>query len=226
MDVRLRGIRELGELAKEVTEKKPQIAKVLSDYVREAAPCVRERSERQKSGDEVGDKKKPMNTPRDVQEVLTAIGNFDRKNPLFTGARFIDLSGTNLQNADLFDVNLEHANLTEANLEGANLWAANLENANLNKANMREANLFEAHLKYGNFCGANFENAKLWEANLEGANLRGANLNGADLRGAKLKGAILQADNLKDAKYNQRTTFPDWLNQEMRGRLGMVCQME
>ena len=58
----------------------------------------------------------------------------------------VDLSGTNLYQANLSGANLYQANLSGANLREANLSGANLREANLSGANLYQANLSKAYL--------------------------------------------------------------------------------
>jgi hypothetical protein len=86
----------------------------------------------------------------------------------------LDLSMTNLRDADLRETHLERADLIGAHLEGTTLVAAHLERAFLGEAHLEGAILFMAHL----------HGADLRGAHLEGADLRAQNLERADLRGA------------------------------------------
>lgn len=61
------------------------------------------------------------------------------------------------------------------------------------------------------------EGADLMGAQLQGAWLQGAHLGEADLRGAQLTRAQLQRADLKDARYDNRTTWPHDVNPDERG---------
>jgi hypothetical protein len=93
----------------------------------------------------------------------------------------IDLSETDLREANLCWANLRGTDLREANLCEANLRGADLRGADLREANLCEANLCWADLREANLCGADLREANLREADLREANLRGADLRGADL---------------------------------------------
>ncbi|MEM8697520.1 MAG: pentapeptide repeat-containing protein [Pseudomonadota bacterium] len=109
----------------------------------------------------------------DVQAALTVIGRRELRLRDYETTKdyHLDLTHTNLQNANLGGARLEGAYLEGARLEGANLGVAHLEGANLGGAHLERADLGEAHL----------ERAKLGGAHLEGADLVGAKLKSADL---------------------------------------------
>jgi uncharacterized protein YjbI with pentapeptide repeats len=119
----------------------------------------------------------------------------------------VTLIRANLENARLNGANLENANLENANLEGASLKKANLKSANFQGANMDDAGIRSANLE-----NANLENASLMYSNLKMANLRGANLRGADLRGAAFK----------QAKYNDKTIFPNTITESQKSSMKHV----
>jgi len=91
-------------------------------------------------------------------------------------------------------VNLTGSDLREANLRNANLTAVVLNDTRLNAADWSGANLTDAQ-----FIGADLQGANLQGANLEGANFRNANLTGADLRGSDLSVANLAGADLTNA---------------------------
>ncbi|MDZ8184383.1 MAG: pentapeptide repeat-containing protein [Nostoc sp. ChiSLP02] len=137
----------------------------------------------------------------------------DFRNETLTG---INLSGSDLNNAELENTNLAYANLRGVNLdnaklEGAILSGANLEGAILSNANLKNANLCGVDLTNTIVLGANFkgviidENTKLddknkliWEIVNQGAVDR--NLSGVDLTEANLQSVNLERANLKQAK--------------------------
>jgi len=96
----------------------------------------------------------------------------------------IDLSWT-----DLSQANLNGADLTGANLNGTDLTGANLINTNLTGADLTGANLNGTDLTGANLINSNLTGADLTGANFIGANLIGANLIGVDLTGANLSNA-------------------------------------
>lgn len=83
--------------------------------------------------------------------------------------RGVDLSGTDLKNANLSNIDFKGANLSHAILHGADL---------------SQSNLARAILKAADFCKANLNNAILEGAILEGARFIGANAISAVFSGA------------------------------------------
>jgi uncharacterized protein YjbI with pentapeptide repeats len=133
----------------------------------------------------------------DAQAALTAIAR--RKIDLKNEDRYLDLSLTNLREADLSGANLDRAKLNSSSLIQADLRAAHLNNANLSHANLNSANLTQAKLDRANLIQSNLSNANLSSANLNGANLNKANLSDAILDGAILIDASLGNTNLSSA---------------------------
>ncbi|WP_310429999.1 pentapeptide repeat-containing protein [Chamaesiphon sp. VAR_48_metabat_135_sub] len=107
-----------------------------------------------------------------------------------------DLRGANLNLANLSNANLDGANLTKAQLDRANLIQANLSNTNLSAANLNEANLNKADLSDAILDGAILTNASLGNTNLTSSILIGANLRGATLSKANLSKADLSGADL------------------------------
>jgi len=210
LEIRLGGIYALERIAKDSADDHWTIMEVLTTFVREKAPRKEEKRklEQNQSNKEKNIKKssEPTKTPNDIQAILTVVG---RREWTDTEKNNINLSKTNLIEADLSKANLSgadlsNANLTKARLIGANLQRANLIDANLSGANLREANLTKAWLIGANLSGADFDKANLSEAvivgtNLTKANLSDANLSGADLSEANLTKANLYGANLSEA---------------------------
>lgn len=92
--------------------------------------------------------------------------------------------------------------LSYTQLSEANLYRARLCNANLFKTGLFRANLFHADLTFANLSETYLVKADLRGAKLCYADLRGANLNEADLRGADLREAMLYGVKLQGALYN------------------------
>lgn len=93
------------------------------------------------------------------------------------------------QPVDLTGSDLRDANLRSTNLEGVILTRTQLENADLREANLKNAQLV----------GANLAHADLRGANLQGANFQGTNLTNTDLRDTDLTSATFERANLADA---------------------------
>ena len=198
LDVRLGGIYALERIAKSSAEDHAPILEVLTAYVREHTPVLRDKAASSADAPET-----------DVQAVMDVLGRRERgrrEHPLdlssvdlrharfgqgadernFARAHFRE---SELERADLEQANLWEADFSEANLAGAQFLDANLMLANLTKANLREAILMRADLQGANFQEASLTRATLWYANLAGAKLVGANLTGAILIEANLTGA-------------------------------------
>jgi uncharacterized protein YjbI with pentapeptide repeats len=120
-----------------------------------------------------------------------------------TDLREADLQWANLSGANLEEANLSRVNLCEANLSKANLSAASLEEANLSRVNLSWANLSGANLLRANLSWANLRGAVLLSADLSRAGLREANLRWANLSGASLGEANLQWANLRGASLGE-----------------------
>jgi uncharacterized protein YjbI with pentapeptide repeats len=136
------------------------------------------------------------------------------------GARIIDLSGADLNEANLFAINLSEADLREVRLGGASLASADLTGAELSGADLTGAELSFANLTGAKLTvsgvswqpkiGSKTENqallhkaslvsAILISADLSKAFLRRAILSSADLSKADLSEAILSRADLRDA---------------------------
>lgn len=129
-----------------------------------------------------------------------------------SGIHDFDLNGVNLSWTDLREAQLQHvkfikADLEGADLSGANLSGANLEGADLRHANLSHANLNSSHLLSANLRWANLSWAELRDANLNEANFREANLSNADLTFADLRWAILVETNLERATLVQCSVY-------------------
>jgi uncharacterized protein YjbI with pentapeptide repeats len=143
----------------------------------------------------------------DAQAALTAIAR--RKIDLENEQQYLDLSFTNLREANLVGaqldrVKLNNASLIKADLRQANLNLANLSHTNLNDANLTQAqldraNLIQTNLSQANFSAANLNEANLNKADLGDAILDGTNLKNASLGNTNLSGAILIGANLQGA---------------------------
>ena len=195
-EVILGGIYTLERIARDSEPDQWTIMEVLTAFVRQNAPIIKENESQSPE-----DQEKFLKLRISIRACLTVI--VERKHPDLENKRLdltkVNISGFNLKKANLKGANLTGANLTEANLTEANLTEANLFRANLTGAYLEEADLTEANLTGANLTGANLFRANLTEANLILANLTGADLKGADLTGAYLTGANLTGANLTGA---------------------------
>ncbi|MCA9893909.1 MAG: pentapeptide repeat-containing protein [Anaerolineae bacterium] len=124
-----------------------------------------------------------------------------------------NLSGANLYYAQLGNVNLQGADLTDAVLKKAYLYEANLADATLYEADLRDTNLNNANLKNACLYGVDFHNAKMVMADLRNTDLKNSNLQNtrlqyADLRETNLLFANLKGAKLAGAKFSMLTILP------------------
>jgi len=142
------------------------IIETLTAYVREQAPWLPPLTTEENKEEENGEEEEVLPRPlaTDIQAILTVIGR--RRRDYEGKGQRLDLTRTDLRNADLMDAQLEWAFLLHAHLEWAGLMDVHLERAWLE--------------------GAHLEWAYLQGAHLEGADFQGAHLEGADLRGTDL----------------------------------------
>jgi len=177
-EVILGGIYTLERIARDSEPDQWTIMEVLTAFVRQNAPVIKENESQF-----LEDQEKFLKLRISIRACLTVIG--ERKHPDLEN-KYIDLTEVNISGFNLVKFKLKGFKLTGANLTGANLIETNLIGANLIEANLIGANLIEANL-----IGANLIEANLIEADLEGANLTGAVLTGANLTRAVLTGANL-----------------------------------
>jgi uncharacterized protein YjbI with pentapeptide repeats len=95
-------------------------------------------------------------------------------------AQPVDLTGS-----DLREANLSHANLSAVVLNDTRLRDADLSHANLTEAQLVGADLRDANLQGADLTDANFQDADLTGADLRDCDLSTANLAGADLTDAR-----------------------------------------
>jgi uncharacterized protein YjbI with pentapeptide repeats len=210
-EVILGGIYTLERIARDSEPDQWTIMEVLTAFVRQNAPVIKENESQF-----LEDQEKFLKLRISIRACLTVIG--ERKHPDLEN-KYIDLTevnisgfnlvkfklkgfkltGANLTGANLIETNLIEANLIEANLIGANLIEANLIEADLEGANLTGAVLTGANLTRAVLTGANLTRACFIGANLIETNLIGADLTGADFKGADLKGAYLFRANLTGA---------------------------
>jgi hypothetical protein len=187
-EVILGGIYTLERIARDSALDQWTIMEVLTAFVRQNAPVIKENESQSPE-----DKEKFLKLRIYIQACLTVIG--ERKHP--------DLENKYI---DLTEVNISGLNLARFNLTGANLFVANLKQTDLTGAKLIVAKLIGAKLTGADLTGAKLIKADLTGADLTGANLRGAYrfkpdwtevlltevlLTEADLEGAILKGATM-----------------------------------
>lgn len=155
-EVILGGIYTLERIARDSAPDQWTIMEVLTAFVRQNAPIIKENESQSPE-----DQEKLLKLRISIQACLTVIA--ERKHP---------------------DLENKRLDLTKVNISGFNLYGADLKGANLFGADLREANLAGAVLIGADLRGAVLAGAVLIGANLFGAVLTGAVLAGAKLTGA------------------------------------------
>ena len=207
-EVILGGIYTLERIARDSAPDQWTIMEVLTAFVRQNAPVIKENESQSPE-----DKEKFLKLRISIQACLTVIG--ERKHPDLEN-KYIDLtevniSGLNLARFNLTEANLFVANLKQADLTGAKLIVAKLIGAKLMGAKLTGAKLIKADLRGADLTGAKLTEADLTEAKLTGAKLIVANLTEAVLAGANLTEAVLTRANLTRANLRGAYRFkPDW----------------
>ncbi|MFC5155677.1 pentapeptide repeat-containing protein [Streptomyces amakusaensis] len=142
------------------------------------------------------------------EDVLAAFSVIARRPRRHDQGFFIELRGLKVCGVELWAMDPEDA----ADLESLVLDGACLKGADLEMANLCSASLI----------GANLEKARLERANLSMSILRGAKLQGVLLDHANLctadltESEDLPLEELLKAKFNKRTSLPDWAADDQR----------
>ncbi|MBD2443534.1 pentapeptide repeat-containing protein [Dolichospermum sp. FACHB-1091] len=201
-EVILGGIYTLERIARDSESDQWTIMEVLTAFVRQNAPIIKENESQSPE-----DQEKFQKLRISIQACLTVIA--ERKHPDLEN-KYIDLTEVNISGFNLIELNLKgfnftvanltEAKLTRADLEGADLYKADLEGAYLTEANLTEAELTEADLTEADLTEADLTRAYLIKADLTRAYLIKADLTEADLTGADLTGADLFGAYLTEAK--------------------------
>jgi uncharacterized protein YjbI with pentapeptide repeats len=199
-EVILGGIYTLERIARDSKPDQWTIMEVLTAFVRQNAPIIKENKSQSPE-----DQEKLLKLRISIRACLTVIG--ERKHPDLENKRLdlteVNISGLNLKGLNLKGFNFTGANLTEAKLYKADLTGADLTGANLTGAKLTGANLTLADLTLADLTGADLTGAKLKEADLALADLTGAYLTEADLTEANLKGAKLKEADLYKANLTE-----------------------
>ncbi|MBF0371761.1 MAG: pentapeptide repeat-containing protein [Magnetococcales bacterium] len=239
--VRISGAHVMEQLAEEDPKTYHSLVmKILADFVRSNAPWqpraeTESKTQNGDRGDSVGTQSN-HGPPHDIQSLVETLCrvNGSREQTEYS----IDLSGTDLREANLSQVKLTGAtlsrtNLTKADLCGADFrWAklryvklseALLLNTNFSGSSLEEAEFIGAHLNSAQFNGAHLSGAKFSFAKLIGADFDGADMTGASLIHTDLsetKGLTLK--DIKSATTDHNTTPPGYLNLEWQEGIGWV----
>jgi hypothetical protein len=192
IDVRLGGLYELEQLARQAPERRLVILEVVAAYIRQHAQPPANAIEPQ--------------TPLPSQDVAAALTIISRP-PIYE-----DYLGV-----DLREVDFGRVDLSQYHLSGAVLVGANLNGAKLSEADLRGAELGEADLRDADLSGANLNAATLYNADLRGTDLTGADLQSGRLNGADFRGADLTATDLSGATADDFTRWPDGFDARSAG---------
>jgi len=187
-EVILGGIYTLERIARDSKPDQWTIMEVLTAFVRQNAPIIKENKSQSPE-----DQEKLLKLRISIQACLTVIA--ERKHPDLENKR-LDLTEVNISGLNLKGLNLKGFNFTGANLTEAKLYKADLTGANLTGAKLTGANLTLADLTLADLTGADLTGAKLKEADLALADLTEADLTEANLTVANLIGAYLTKANL------------------------------
>ncbi|MFN5989143.1 MAG: pentapeptide repeat-containing protein [Dolichospermum sp.] len=220
-EVILGGIYTLERIARDSAPDQWTIMEVLTAFVRQNAPIIKENESQSPEDQEkfqklrisiqacltvIAERQHPDLKNKRLDLTKVNISGFNLKGANLTGAKLTkadltkaDLEGANLTKADLSEADLTEADLFKADLTGAKLTGAKLTKANLKQANLTKADFFEADLTRANLSEAKLIQANLFEANLTRAYLIEANLTEAKLIQANLFRANLTEADLKGA---------------------------
>ncbi|MFD4643718.1 pentapeptide repeat-containing protein [Lentzea sp. NPDC058436] len=178
-EVRLDGLHELEQIAKDSAKSRRLVDVTIGDFLRERSPWT--------------DAEHAARPADESPEVETALAILTQP----SGAD-LDLSHVDLRGADLGKQGLAGAVIRRANLAGARLFGTCLDDSVLDASDLRGADLR----------GVSLREASLRGACLEGADLRAADLTNADLRGADMRALNLDKAVLTGARVNRGTTWP------------------
>lgn len=136
-------------------------------------------------------------------EVSIDLSHTDLRDAELPGANFRDV---NISSCDLRDAILDNADLSSANVTGSNLTGARLHAASLSRANVSGANLNQIDASDANFGAADlrrcrFERAKLVGANLSKAICRDSRFGDAELSRSDLTRTDFRDSNLTNANF-------------------------
>ena len=173
-EVILGGIYTLERIARDSAPDQWTIMEVLTAFVRQNAPIIKENESQSPE-----DQEKLLKLKISIRACLTVIG--ERKHPDLENKR-LDLTKVNISEFNLTRADLTEADLTGADLIGADLTGADLTGADLTGADLTEADLTGADLTEADLTGAyRLEPDWITEVLLTEADLKGAILTGATM---------------------------------------------
>ncbi|MGQ4436779.1 MULTISPECIES: pentapeptide repeat-containing protein [unclassified Streptomyces] len=177
LTARLAGIHALERIMRDSQKDHETIVKLLAAFIRLHAKITSE------YGEPVRD---------DVQAALTVLAHRPDRPESFV----IDLSHTDLRDAELAAARLERTTFAHSKLNGASLTGAHLGKANFWKAQLKEVVADGA-----DFRSAHLLEAEMWTLDGTGADFRDAYMRQADLRGAHLEDAKFAGADLSEARF-------------------------
>ncbi|MFY7797407.1 MAG: pentapeptide repeat-containing protein [Dolichospermum sp.] len=216
-EVILGGIYTLERIARDSESDQWTIMEVLTAFVRQNAPIIKENESQSPE-----DQEKLLKLRISIRACLTVIA--ERKHPDLEN-KYIDLTEVNLSGFNLVQFKLKGFNFTGANFTGAYLFRADLTEAVLTEAKLTKADLTGADLTGADLTGADLTGAYLTGADLTGAYLILANLTGADLTGADLKGAYLKLANLTGADLTEAYLTEAYLTGAYRLKTDLITKV-
>ena len=195
--VRIGAIYALERIANDSSKDRGAVLEILTAYVRERSQ-LREEADSKKNS-KLGQSLSETKLPTDVQSALTVVANQDKAN---LGRKVLDLSNSNLSNADFKGARLFGIQFMQTNLNNA-IFSCIINSATkecFEKVDLKHAGLHNASLKGAYILGVDLSNAKLENTDLKSTHIEVTNLDGADFKGADLDGATLIDTNLRRAK--------------------------
>jgi len=158
IEVRVKAILALEQIANRSPDVHSQIMKILCAYIRENTKENRER-------------------PReDIQTALNVIGRRNQIQRTLEGPKTIFLSGSILNGSNMEGMDFSGAIMIGVKLNGANLNRANFKFTNLFMANLADASLMNTSFFNADLRRATFDRAVSFKTDFRKANLVGANL--------------------------------------------------
>ena len=209
LDICLGGIYALERIAHDSPTHRLAVVEILTAYIRSHAPWPPRLPSQYRADVPIDQVPSLQTRAPDIQAALTVVC----RRPTQKDDPHLDLTQTDLRQANLDKPNLNGAWLTEANLAGAQLSQAGLRGARLIQADVANAELNQADLTMAQLTEANLTRTQLGQADLTKAKLGGANLAEAQLTGAKLRRAWLTTASLREAWLGGADLTEAWLSQ-------------
>ncbi|MEM7129747.1 MAG: pentapeptide repeat-containing protein [Chloroflexota bacterium] len=154
----------------------------------------------------------------------------DLQRASFLGAKLSNasLAGSDLSGASLANAQVDGLLLTHSLYDSQTVWPDGFEVQNRRaigpRAMLKGEILSGFQLDEADLQEANLEQADLSHASLIGANLKGANLSGTDFKGADLTDANLLGVILANARYDEKTCWPNGFCAEEQGAVLVTVQ--